>query len=143
MTFLILAIQPPRGKAIQTDPPARIEITNEVSQDVIFDFYEKHLKNIQVLIPIKYKTNYSLQAEKDKANTKQKGGDKENKNSKGKYFICIFMLFSEVPFSAANADDKSELGAFTAKVVERMLNQNTYDELADDFKVFILISKTI
>ena len=43
-----LAIQPPRGKAMQTDPPARIEITNEVSQDVIFDFYEKHLKHIQV-----------------------------------------------------------------------------------------------
>ena len=33
---------------MQTDPPARIEMTNEVSQDVIFDFYEKHLKHIQV-----------------------------------------------------------------------------------------------
>ena len=28
------------------------------------------------------------------------------------------------------------MGVFTAKVVERMLNQNTYDELADDFKYF-------
>ena len=33
-------------------------------------------------------------------------------------------------------EDKTELGAFTAKVVERMLNQNTYDQLADDFKYF-------
>lgn len=39
-------------------------------------------------------------------------------------------------FSVANVEDKTELGAFTAKVVERMLNQNTYDQLADDFKYF-------
>merc|ERR1712168_1692442 len=99
------AVQPPRGKAIQTDPPARIELSNQVSQDVIYDFYEKHMK--------------ALQAEKEKANTKQKGNEKENKNAK-----------------VANVEDKTELGAFTAKVVERMLNQNTYDQLADDFKYF-------
>jgi len=39
-------------------------------------------------------------------------------------------------FSVANVEDKTELGSFTAKVVERMLNQNTYDQLADDFKYF-------
>ena len=39
-------------------------------------------------------------------------------------------------FLVANVEDKTELGAFTAKVVERMLNQNTYDQLADDFKYF-------
>lgn len=33
-------------------------------------------------------------------------------------------------------DNKEEKGTFTAKVVERMLNQNTYDQLADDFKYF-------
>lgn len=99
------AVQPPRGKAMQTDPPARIELSNQVSQDVIYDFYEKHMK--------------ALQAEKEKANTKQKGNEKENKNAK-----------------VANVEDKTELGAFTAKVVERMLNQNTYDQLADDFKYF-------
>merc|ERR1712137_1040562 len=47
------AVQPPRGKAMQTDPPARIELSNQVSQDVIYDFYEKHMK--------------ALQAEKEKA----------------------------------------------------------------------------
>jgi dynein intermediate chain 1 len=99
------AVQPPRGKAMQTDPPARIELSNQVSQDVIYDFYEKHMK--------------ALQAEKEKANTKQKGNEKENKNAK-----------------VANVEDKTELGSFTAKVVERMLNQNTYDQLADDFKYF-------
>jgi len=26
------AVQPPRGKAMQTDPPARIELSNQVSQ---------------------------------------------------------------------------------------------------------------
>ena len=28
----ISAVQPPRGKAMQTDPPARIELSNQVSQ---------------------------------------------------------------------------------------------------------------
>ena len=41
-----------------------------------------------------------------------------------------------IVFLVANVEDKTELGAFTAKVVERMLNQNTYDQLADDFKYF-------
>ena len=60
----VLAVQPPRPKSIQTDPPARIEMDNQVSQDVIYDFYEKHLAE--------------LQAEKDKAaNTKQKSSDKD------------------------------------------------------------------
>jgi len=96
------AVQPPRPKSIQTDPPARVELDNQVSQDVIYDFYEKHLAEIQ--------------AEKDKANTKQKSSDKEK--------------------SAKCNDNKEEKGTFTAKVVERMLNQNTYDQLADDFKYF-------
>ena len=39
-------------------------------------------------------------------------------------------------FSVAIADDKTEMNPFIAKVVERMLNQNTYDQLADDFKYF-------
>lgn len=43
---------------------------------------------------------------------------------------------SMIVFLVANVEDKTELGAFTAKVVERMLNQNTYDQLADDFKYF-------
>ena len=69
--FFLSAVQPPRPKSIQTDPPARIEMDNQVSQDVIYDFYEKHLAE--------------LQAEKDKAaNTKQKSSDKD-KASKRKF----------------------------------------------------------
>ena len=73
LTPIGLAVQPPRPKSIQTDPPARVELDNQVSQDVIYDFYEKHLAEIQ--------------AEKDKANTKQKSSDKE-KSAK-----CEFQSF--------------------------------------------------
>ena len=69
------AVQPPRPKSIQTDPPARIEMDNQVSQDVIYDFYEKHLAEIQ--------------AEKDKANTKQKSSDKD-KSAKRKLNLLSF-----------------------------------------------------
>ena len=78
----------------------------------------------------------ALQAEKEKANTKQKGNEKENKNAKGNYLKFQARKFHKKIFSVANVEDKTELGAFTAKVVERMLNQNTYDQLADDFKYF-------
>ena len=51
--------------------------------------------------------------------------------------VFKYLKFSALTiFSVANVEDKTELGAFTAKVVERMLNQNTYDQLADDFKYF-------
>lgn len=109
-------MQPPRPKSIQTDPPARIEMDNQVSQDVIYDFYEKHLAEIQ--------------AEKDKANTKQKSSDKD-KSAKRK-----FSTKTDGPNLNSGNDNNEEKGSFTAKVVERMLNQNTYDQLADDFKYF-------
>ena len=63
----ILAVQPPRSKEIQTDPPPRVELNSVVSQCAIYDFYENHLKQIQL--------------EKDKTNTK---GGKQEKGKKNK-----------------------------------------------------------
>ena len=41
----------------------------------------------------------ALQAEKEKANTKQKGNEKENKNAKGKYLKFQARKFYEIFFS--------------------------------------------
>jgi len=101
------AVQPPRSKLIQTDPPPRVDICSSVSQWEIYDFYQRHLQ--------------AIQAEKDKANTKQSSKqDSKKKNKK------------------TDEPDKKicDVSSMTAKKVDRMLNQNTYDQLADDFKYF-------
>jgi len=99
-------VQPPRNKLLQTDPPPRVEIRSSVSQWEIYDYYQKHLQQVQ--------------AEKEKANTKGSKADSKKKNKKSE-----------------EADKKqTDITPITAKKVDRMLNQNTYTHLADDFKYF-------
>ena len=40
-------VQPPRNKLLQTDPPPRVEIRSSVSQWEIYDYYQKHLQQVQ------------------------------------------------------------------------------------------------
>ena len=40
-------VQPPRNKLLQTDPPPRVDINSSVSQWEIYDYYQKHLQQVQ------------------------------------------------------------------------------------------------
>lgn len=90
-----------------------------------------------MLFMIFTKNTWKLCRQKRKKPTQNKKEMKRKIKTQKVFKYLKFQLKNSIKnFSVANVEDKTELGAFTAKVVERMLNQNTYDQLADDFKYF-------
>jgi len=96
-----------RNKLSQTDPPPRVDISDTVSPSVIYDFYQEHLKKLEA----------------EKAAAAKKPAKQVNKKEPVKKEVVVEHV-------------KKDLSDVTARKVERMLNQNSHDQLADDFKYF-------
>merc|ERR1712131_519551 len=94
------------SQSVKSAVTSQAEIGSSVSQWEIYDYYQKHLQQVQ--------------AEKEKANTKGSKADSKKKNKK----------------SEEGDKKQTDITPITAKKVDRMLNQNTYTHLADDFKYF-------
>lgn len=96
---------PFRERATVTEPPPRASFSSNVTQWEIYDAYQEDFEKQE--------------------KTKEKKvipGKKEEEKSKKKFQI-----------SETSSDDITRVET-AAKIVERMVNQNTYDDIAQDFK---------
>ncbi|XP_030276923.1 dynein, axonemal, intermediate chain 1, paralog 2 [Sparus aurata] len=102
---------PLRERSCQTEPPPRNVFSATASQWEIYDAYVEELQ--------KQEKN----KEKQKAAPSKKDSDKSKKKT---------ML------TEAQMDDMSKMGKLSKKstILERMVNQNTFDDVAQDFKYF-------
>ncbi|XP_063067026.1 dynein, axonemal, intermediate chain 1, paralog 2 [Engraulis encrasicolus] len=99
---------PLRERECQTDPPPRANLSATANQWEIYDAYVEELQK----------------QEKNKEKNKAPASKKED--DKGKKKIMMVEMQS---------DDISKVSK-AAKIVERMVNQNTFDDIAQDFKYF-------
>ncbi|KAK5934349.1 hypothetical protein CgunFtcFv8_014754 [Champsocephalus gunnari] len=99
---------PLRERSCQTDPPPRGTFTATATQ---WDIYDAYVEELQ-----KQETN----KEKQKAVASKKDNDKGKKKT----------LLMET-----QTDDITKVGK-ASKIFERMVNQNTFDDIAQDFKYF-------
>ena len=89
---------------MQTEPPPRAQFSDTVNQWVIYDAY------------VNYEAEKELQEEQDK---KEKTSDRRK---------SIKRLLGEPPIEKNNGSKDSLLKS--ARILERMVNQNTYNEIA-------------
>ena len=94
---------------IQTEPPPRSNFADTVNQWVIYDAY------------VSYEYAKELQDEKDRARSKKDESNQTIKRLLGTKQID------------RNAEVNRKL-LKAAKILERMVNQNTYNDIAQDFK---------
>ncbi|KAF7668592.1 hypothetical protein LDENG_00001870 [Lucifuga dentata] len=99
---------PQRNKSCQTEPPPRCSFSASANQWEIYDAYDEELQ--------KQEKN----KEKQKATTSKKDTDKSKKKA---------MLME------TQNDDNSKV-AKAAKILERMVTLNTFDQIAQDFRYF-------
>jgi len=100
---------PYRERGTMTEPPPRVNFSATANQWEIYDAYVEDLAR--------------QERNKEKESKKQATGSKrddENKKKKSSH-------------SEIQSDDIGRVGR-AAKIVERMVNQNTFDEIAHDFK---------
>ena len=100
---------------LQTDPPPRANFSETLNQWVIYDFYEKYEKAKEL-----EETRADVNNEDITAKTLKKVKRKK-----------IGLNPTE---DADNEKDVSRRILRSAKVLERMLNLNTFDEIAQDFR---------
>ncbi|NXU41282.1 DNAI1 protein, partial [Drymodes brunneopygia] len=102
---------PPREKGCQTDPAPYETFSENVNQWFIYDSYVEELQR--------------LEKAKEKEKTKPVVAKKEDKKTGRK------LSYVEPP----HTDSLSKV-AKAAKIAERMVNLNTFDDIAQDFKYF-------
>ncbi|XP_067847258.1 dynein, axonemal, intermediate chain 1, paralog 2 [Heptranchias perlo] len=98
---------PMRENGCQTEPPPRASFSSTANQWEIFDAYEEEL------------AKQMTKKEKPKALTTKK--DEESKK--------------KLSAVESTGDDITRVGK-VARIVERMVNQNSFDDIAQDFKYF-------
>ena len=94
---------------IQTEPPPRSNFADTVNQWVIYDAY------------VSYEYAKELQDEKDRARSKTDTSNQTIKRLLGKKTVDRSVEVNKKLLKAA-------------KILERMVNQNTYNDIAQDFK---------
>ncbi|XP_043933769.1 dynein axonemal intermediate chain 1 [Protopterus annectens] len=99
---------PVRERASQTEPPPRASFSATANQ---WEIYDAYLEELQKQEKIK---------EKQKASTTRKEDEKSKKR---------------LTTTEGQSDDITKVTK-PAKIVERMVNQNTFDDVAQDFKYF-------
>lgn len=99
---------PYRERGTMTEPPPRVNFSATANQWEIYDAYVEDLAR--------------QERNKEKESKKQVVGSKRDEDKKKKS-----------SHNDAQNDDISRVGR-AAKIVERMVNQNTFDEIAHDFK---------
>ncbi|CAL8337951.1 unnamed protein product [Lota lota] len=97
---------PLRERSCQTEPPPRCNFSATANQWVIYDAYMEELQK------------------QEKNKDKQKSSKREEDKSKKKQMI-----------TETQSDDITKV-AKVVKIFERMVNQNTFDDVAQDFKYF-------
>ncbi|TRY67482.1 hypothetical protein TCAL_05969 [Tigriopus californicus] len=100
-----------KSAAIQTEPPPRANFSDSVNQWIIFDAY----------------TAYEKQKELQEEQEKNKGKKEENVSA-----YSIKRILSDKKPDPNEDLNRNMLKA--AKILERMVNQNTYNDIALDFK---------
>ncbi|XP_032069808.1 dynein intermediate chain 1, axonemal [Thamnophis elegans] len=101
---------PVRDRACQMEPPPRATFSDTANQWTIYDVYVEELQKLEK----------SKEKEKQKAPVTKK----EDK-----------MMGRKLTSLESQSDDINKV-AKAAKIVERMVNQNTFDDIAQDFKYF-------
>ncbi|XP_013403907.1 dynein intermediate chain 2, ciliary isoform X2 [Lingula anatina] len=96
---------PYRERGTATEPPPRLNFSANVSQWEIFDAYQEDF------------------AKQEKNKEKKVVPGRKEEDTKKKKLTAV----------EAQGDDISKI-AKSAKIIERMVNQNTYDDIAQDFK---------
>ncbi|XP_064903116.1 dynein axonemal intermediate chain 1 [Columba livia] len=104
---------PVRDRACQSEPTPCKTLSDDINQWVIHDAYVEELR----------KREESKEKEKPKAQVAKKEEKKTKK--KGRKLISL----------DSQSDEMNKISK-AAKIVERMVNQNTFDGIAQDFKYF-------
>uniref|UniRef100_A0A8B9RMQ8 Dynein, axonemal, intermediate chain 1, paralog 2 n=1 Tax=Astyanax mexicanus TaxID=7994 RepID=A0A8B9RMQ8_ASTMX len=99
---------PPRERGCQTEPPPRAKFSATANQWEIYDAYVEELQK----------------QEQSKEKQKTLVSKKEEDKGKKKMTTC-----------SQNSDDITKVAKVT-KIIERMVTQNTFDDIAQDFKYF-------
>ncbi|KAK5872828.1 hypothetical protein PBY51_013490 [Eleginops maclovinus] len=99
---------PLRERSCQTEPPPRSTFTATATQWEIYDAYAEELQK----------------QEKNKEKQKAVASKKDNDRGKKKTLLL-----------ETQTDDITKVGK-ASKIFERMVNQNTFDDIAQDFKYF-------
>ncbi|NXU47338.1 DNAI1 protein, partial [Turnix velox] len=108
---------PMRERACQSEPTPCKDFSDTVYQWKIYDAYMEELKEMEK----------SKEKEKPKAQvSKRQEEKKEKKKKKGRKLTSLEIQVS---------DDMNKISR-AAKLMERMVNQNTFDDIAQDFKYF-------
>ena len=98
---------------IQTEPPARAHFTQTVNQWVIFDFYQK------------YETSKEVEEKTELEDILKTSSSSSSSSASNK----------KKPRQARQSEESAEVRMLkSAKILERMVNLNTYDEIAQDFR---------
>ncbi|XP_066566793.1 dynein axonemal intermediate chain 1 [Amia ocellicauda] len=98
---------PPMERGSQTEPPPRANFSATANQWKIYDSYVEELEK------------------QEKNKEKQKAPHMRKEEEKTKKLMVI----------ETQSDDITKVGK-VAKIIERMVNQNTFDDIAQDFKYF-------
>ncbi|XP_029946757.1 dynein, axonemal, intermediate chain 1, paralog 2 [Salarias fasciatus] len=98
---------PLRERYCQTEPPLRSNFSATANQWEIYDAYQEELQK------------------QEKNKEKQKAAPSKKDEEKNKNMVQ----------TETQSDDISKVGK-AAKILERMVSQNTYDDIAQDFKYF-------
>lgn len=101
---------PYRERTTMTEPPPRLNFSSNVSQWEIFDAYQEDFENQQ----------------KNKTEVKRTIIGKQTSDKKNK----------KLNVNDADSDNWRMAIQKSAKIIERMVNQNTFDEIAQDFKYY-------
>ncbi|XP_051960947.1 dynein, axonemal, intermediate chain 1, paralog 2 isoform X2 [Xyrauchen texanus] len=99
---------PPRERGCQTEPPPRANFSATANQWEIYDIYMEEIQR------------------QEKSKEKQKVQISKKEEDKGKKKMIV----------AENLSDDISKVAKVSKIIERMVNQNTFDDIAQDFKYF-------
>ena len=107
---------PYRHREEQTEPPPRAEFSGTVNQWRIFDAYEQDIAR--------------QEKEKEKAQKKGKNATEDRSAVLAKKRAALEMEKQQ------HAGDDLRKVSSSAKVIERMVNQNTFSDISDDFRYF-------
>ncbi|XP_042232430.1 dynein axonemal intermediate chain 1-like [Homarus americanus] len=121
-----------RNLAMQTEPPPSTAFTVNVGPAEVYDAYQKHYLKI---------LEKEREREREKEREREIERERERERGRGKAKKAPAAVASDplvlaqpLPKKYSNgAPDLTKLNN-TARVVERMVNQNTYDDISQDFK---------
>ena len=105
---------------VQTEPPPRAHFTQTVNQWIIFDFYAQYEREKE-------------QEERNEMDDFIRSSNNNNGNNGSSSAVAAKKAEIRKQKAAAPEDAETRM-LKSAKILERMVNLNTYDEIAQDFR---------